>query len=330
MTEGFDPYYKWLGIRPEEQPPNYYRLLGIAAFESDLEVISNAADQRMVHLRSYQAGQHAAASQRILNEVSAARICLLTPERKAEYDAALRAWMSGQVGSAPRADDETPFVASVSRSIKRRPRAQDDFTMVYMVVAFGVAAVGLLAFAIARPQLKKAASPAPLRSEESSRGPERHVAPSPAHPMPVEPPVEKKLPPKSMPGGKPAELPPAEPLPRPILPGGGAPAEKVADSIGMPRSGRAMPEQVAAGLDERFKAAKTPAQLRSAAEAAMQLAGRLAASGNVASARDWLQRARDAAQRAGADDLVRWAALQMDDLPPDRSKPLSPKPDKSP
>ena len=27
--DGFDPYRKWLGIPPQEQPPNHYRLLGI-------------------------------------------------------------------------------------------------------------------------------------------------------------------------------------------------------------------------------------------------------------------------------------------------------------
>ena len=43
----FDPYYKWLGIPPDEQPPNHYRLLGVRDFEADAEVIENAADQRM-------------------------------------------------------------------------------------------------------------------------------------------------------------------------------------------------------------------------------------------------------------------------------------------
>ena len=40
----FDPYHEWLGIRPEEHPVDHYRLLGIARFESDAAVISNAAD----------------------------------------------------------------------------------------------------------------------------------------------------------------------------------------------------------------------------------------------------------------------------------------------
>ncbi len=87
---GFDPYYKWLGIPPDEQPPHAYRLLGLKPFESDREVISNAADQRMVHLRGFQAGRNGALSQKILNEVAAARVCLLQPQKKAEYDEALR------------------------------------------------------------------------------------------------------------------------------------------------------------------------------------------------------------------------------------------------
>ena len=29
-----DPYHVWLGIPPEEQPPNHYRLLGIASLRA--------------------------------------------------------------------------------------------------------------------------------------------------------------------------------------------------------------------------------------------------------------------------------------------------------
>ncbi len=86
----FDPYHKWLGIAPLEQPPNHYRLLGINLFESDADVVSNAADQRMSHVRSFQAGQHSDCSQRLLNEIASARVCLLDPEERAKYDAALR------------------------------------------------------------------------------------------------------------------------------------------------------------------------------------------------------------------------------------------------
>jgi hypothetical protein len=90
MAQKFDAYYKWFGIRPDEQPPNYYRLLGIQAFEQDPDVISNAADQRMSHLRTLQNGPYAYESQRILNEVSRARVTLLDVEQKLDYDVVLR------------------------------------------------------------------------------------------------------------------------------------------------------------------------------------------------------------------------------------------------
>ena len=89
--EQFDPYRKWLGIRDPQRPPTHYRLLGIEPFEDDPEVIQNAADQRMAHVRTFQTGAHSERSQQILNELSMARICLLKPEKKSAYDAQLRA-----------------------------------------------------------------------------------------------------------------------------------------------------------------------------------------------------------------------------------------------
>jgi len=90
MSEAFDPYRKWLGIPPKDQPPHHYRLLGIAAFEDDPDVIENAASRQMAHLRTYKASKHAAQSQRLLSEISAAKLCLLSPDTKAAYDSQLR------------------------------------------------------------------------------------------------------------------------------------------------------------------------------------------------------------------------------------------------
>ena len=45
MAPPFDPYHRWLGIRPEEQPADHYRLLGLARFEDDVEVIRDAAER---------------------------------------------------------------------------------------------------------------------------------------------------------------------------------------------------------------------------------------------------------------------------------------------
>ena len=52
-----DPYYEWLGIPAEEQPPNHYRLLGINVFESNPKVIESAVNQRMAYLQQLSGDQ---------------------------------------------------------------------------------------------------------------------------------------------------------------------------------------------------------------------------------------------------------------------------------
>ncbi len=93
-ADAFNPYFKWLGIPPEHQPPDHYRLLGIPEFVDDAEVIEHAADQRMMLVKSFQSGQHSDWSQRLLLEVAKAKRCLLTPDAKVHYDAALRQKMA--------------------------------------------------------------------------------------------------------------------------------------------------------------------------------------------------------------------------------------------
>ncbi len=110
MSEPFDPYLQWLGIRDPQRPPNHYRLLGVELFETDADVLANAADRQMAHVRTFQTGKHGAESQRLLNELAAAKVCLLDPQRKAEYDAVL--WSQLQAASqaysaAPPSDAET-------------------------------------------------------------------------------------------------------------------------------------------------------------------------------------------------------------------------------
>ncbi len=90
MAQEFDAYHKWLGIPPDEQPPNHYRLLALADYEADLDVIEAAANQRMSYVRECATGPHSALSQQILNHISTARIELLQPNTKAKYDAKLK------------------------------------------------------------------------------------------------------------------------------------------------------------------------------------------------------------------------------------------------
>ena len=107
MSEQFDPYRKWLGIPPKDQPPHHYRLLGIPVFEEDPDVIENAADRQMAHVRTYQHSQYAADSQKILNELAAAKLCLLTKTEKSVYDDELKSKL-GAEATAPPAPPATP------------------------------------------------------------------------------------------------------------------------------------------------------------------------------------------------------------------------------
>ena len=113
MAESFDPYRKWLGIAPKDQPPHHYRLLGIPTFESDADVIENAAARQMAHVRTFQGSKHAALSQRLLTELSAAKVCLLTPERKEAYD--------GQLRARPLADGKLSSDSGISMKLPPMP-----------------------------------------------------------------------------------------------------------------------------------------------------------------------------------------------------------------
>ena len=73
--------------------------MAIEVFESNPDVISHAADRQMAHLRTFQSGKHAELSQRLLNEIAQAKVCLLSNKKKA-YDAKLR----GESTSPPPAE----------------------------------------------------------------------------------------------------------------------------------------------------------------------------------------------------------------------------------
>lgn len=86
----FDPYHRWLGIPPHEQPANHYRLLGIANFESDQYVIEEAAYRQIGHVKRYAAGQHRDAANKILNELAKAQVILSDPAKKTKYDISIQ------------------------------------------------------------------------------------------------------------------------------------------------------------------------------------------------------------------------------------------------
>ena len=82
----FDPLHKWFGIPPTEQPPDDYRLLGVARFEDDEDVIDAAADKQLAFLHDLTNGEYGELAEELSNRVSAARLRLLNPKKKAAYD----------------------------------------------------------------------------------------------------------------------------------------------------------------------------------------------------------------------------------------------------
>ena len=86
-----DPYYEWLGIAAEEQPPDHYRLLGINVFESNPQVIESAFNQRIAYLQQLSGDQDSVDdAQRIMSEIARARLVLLNKQKKSAYDKSLR------------------------------------------------------------------------------------------------------------------------------------------------------------------------------------------------------------------------------------------------
>ncbi|MCE9554846.1 MAG: hypothetical protein K8T91_15940, partial [Planctomycetes bacterium] len=203
MAEHFDPYYKWLGISPQNQPPDLYRLLALERFETDLEVIEAAANRQMIYIQGCAAGPYVEHSQKLLNEIAAARLCLLDVRRKAEYDAVLRdkiAASTRTVRTAPPLDDEmlagtrvgmdTTVVSAVpppaparpkprppeapisihdepsARTVRRAPRKKGQPVATVLILAF----LAVIVVAVAAYLL--------LRSEENKGGTLAGVIPS--------------------------------------------------------------------------------------------------------------------------------------------------------
>jgi hypothetical protein len=148
MSDEFDPYHLWLGIPRQEQPPNHYRLLGLRPFEDNHEVISYALDQRSAHLRSFQTGRRGVQSQRLLNEVAAAGVCLLDPIKRAAYDQHLRASLPAPArpASLPVAKvipldqpasshADLPIVTASHRSAAAAPPASGRWAMIIAAIA---------------------------------------------------------------------------------------------------------------------------------------------------------------------------------------------------
>ncbi|MDZ7620613.1 MAG: SUMF1/EgtB/PvdO family nonheme iron enzyme [Patescibacteria group bacterium] len=259
MADIFDPYYEWLGIPPAEQPPHHYRLLGLGPFEENADVIANASDRQMGHLRGFAAGKHSHFSQKLLNEVAAARVCLLNADKKAEYDALLRQQLAVPMPPIPRA---TPVASAVTPVGTGLPHVATDYLEADsplpaylsrskpMVVTVGAAAAFVLLASLVwwLSGLGKSPQPDPSGTElaqaeladpspdpaavgtlpttdpvEPSPEQPEPEQPEPTHPTPSDPlptDPEPALPPMTETPDKPTEEPEQPDVPRPDSPEG--------------------------------------------------------------------------------------------------------------
>ena len=108
----FDPYETWLGIPTELRPPTYYDLLGLASHESDPVAIEQAALRRMGKVILHQTGPHGDESHAVLAELAQARQVLMDPDRRADYNAKLRA--GGASGPGPSEAQENVGIADAA------------------------------------------------------------------------------------------------------------------------------------------------------------------------------------------------------------------------
>ncbi len=106
MQDPLDAYQQWLGIPPEEQPPDHYRLLGLARLESDAQLVTAAAQRQIARIKRQATRDQLAVAQKLVKQIARARSLLLDPQLRAQYNARLqRAAASpgaGQRTGAPR------------------------------------------------------------------------------------------------------------------------------------------------------------------------------------------------------------------------------------
>ena len=181
----FDPYHRWLGIPASEQPANHYRLLGLALFEADADVIESAAIRQITHVRSHALGSHGDTTQTVLSEIAEAKITLLHPEKKKQYDEGLR--------SAAKANEDSPLdvfiqknVTATSSSAKQTSSKTDRWKNAKQLrQAYVAASAGWICFVLAlmwigfgkEPASKATARPGIQQEEKISQTKSKPPAP---------------------------------------------------------------------------------------------------------------------------------------------------------
>ncbi len=302
MPEAFDAYYKWLGISPKDQPPNHYRLLGIDVFEDNPEVITSAADKQMAHIRSFQTGKFSALSQKILNEIAAARICLLNAAKKAAYDDQLRGQLAALESRPQQAEAFDPskigldFSATSAASVVPRQShgTKSPWQLPAAIAAAILASVAIIACLRSNPP--EGEKPV---AQAKADAPSKHINEGTlAKPKAEEPPIVE-----SRPEAKREVEPESRPEPEPPK------AESKPQPQPEPQPAPDPPEKTAARVKDAFTKAKTAADFKAVAVDALKLIDQANTAGKQDLARSVVTLALSAARKAENDALAKTATL---------------------
>lgn len=214
MADKLNPYSEWLEIPAEQQPVDYYGLLGLERFSGDEAAIRAAAAQQVAKVKANARKEQARTGQRILKEIQDAESCLLDPNKRSRYDAKLQQMLAAKQGqqsqsagaarpqvvkaaARPQEPAESGFPAAdphpsaVSMLKKKTPWYQHPAVFVLAIVAL----VAIVVFAVypeegSQPTAQRKTKEPPAQPTQTTTAP---TTPSPPkQPGPTQPQPEPK------------------------------------------------------------------------------------------------------------------------------------------
>jgi hypothetical protein len=111
----------WLGIPPDQWPPDHYTLLGLPPGEKDPDRIERHVQQRLEQVRRYQLTTPEPATE-AMNRLAQAFVCLTDPQARQAYDERLFG-----PGGAPSPGTAATATAATDRTIEAEPTVDPEF-----------------------------------------------------------------------------------------------------------------------------------------------------------------------------------------------------------
>lgn len=171
MAKPFDAYQTWLGIPPENQPPNYYDLVGVKLFEPRASVIKEGASDQIAALSDRgTTDEFREIVARLTERIETARDCLLDDAKKRQYDEKLRARQ--QVRDRTVAAPKPPPTSARAHGVKSPPPGSPESRLpakgrpLPLIVGGIGAVVAVFAIIAAGLAMRSGDPPATPRAEE--------------------------------------------------------------------------------------------------------------------------------------------------------------------